>query len=262
MKNFISEEKKQENREKAKLSAQKRRANLSEDQKREAREKNKLAMQQRRANLSEEQKQKISNLDNMSKKHQRSNLSDEDHEVCNLKVRQRRANLSDEERSIVRVKNATQHRHKYQEDKRLTNQLQQQTTQPPDTNGDKVVETISDSERECESERSEDTLDSVTKWNAYREKRNAQSRIYHKARYARLKEAEVQLKEMTAVNAHSAVISGDNNDIQQLQLLANKRQQMLAYGRQYNRMYAQMHPNQHRRWVSIQQTWDEENPCR
>ena len=194
----------------------------------------------------------------MNRKHQRSNLSDEDREVCNLKVRQRRANLSDEERSILRVKNATQHRHKYQEDNnRLTNRLQQQTTQPPDTNDDKVGAAGSDSESESEST-SEDRVDSVTsvnKWNTYREKRNAQSRIYHKERYARLKEAEAQLKEMTAVNADSAIISGDNNDIQQLQLLANKRQQMLAYGR----IYAQM---QHRRWVPIQQTWDEDNPCR
>jgi hypothetical protein len=156
------------------------------------------------------------------------------------------------------VKNATQHRHKYQEDNnRLTNRLQQQTTQPPDTNDDKVGAAGSDSESESEST-SEDRVDSVTsvnKWNTYREKRNAQSRIYHKERYARLKEAEAQLKEMTAVNADSAIISGDNNDIQQLQLLANKRQQMLAYGR----IYAQM---QHRRWVPIQQTWDEDNPCR
>ena len=91
----------------------------------------------------------------------------------------------------------------------------------------------------------------------YRNKRNAEIKIYRKARYEQLKVAEVQLKAIQNGNA-----SGDNN-IQHLQLLANRRQQILEYGRQYARTYRQNHPQQpRRRWVSIQQVWDEDNPCR
>jgi len=244
MKNNISEVQKQENREKNKLAAQRRRANLSEDQKREAREKNKLAMQERRAKL-----------------------SDEERLLSNQRLKQRRASLSDDERSLIRVQNATQHRRKYQEDKRVNNQLPQ-TVQSDNTDDNKVgVERHDDSdviEDESEVEDEDENkrvvaVNPLTDWKLYRERRNAQNRISHKARYSKLKEAEVQLKEVTKGNTNSTIC---DNDMRQLQLLANRRQQMLENNRNYQRIYAQMHPNQHRRWIAIQQTWDEDNPCR
>ena len=259
MKNNISEEKKQENREKNKLAAQRRRANLSEDQKREAREKNKLAMQVRRANLSGEERL----LSNQRLKQSRANLSDEERSLSNQRLKQRRASLSDEERSLLRAQDATQHRRKYQEDKRVNNQLPQTIQSDNNTDDNKgydsyVIEDESEIEGEDENKRVL-AVNPLTDWKLYREKRNAQNRISHKARYAKLKEAEVQLKELTKGNTNSTIC---DNDLRQLQLLANRRQQMLENNRNYQRLYAQMHPNQHRRWIAIQQTWDEDNPCR
>jgi hypothetical protein len=84
-----------------------------------------------------------------------------------------------------------------------------------------------------------------------REKRNAQNRVYKKARYAQLREAEEMLK------ARSNEEMSDDIDIQQLQRLANRRQQILEYARTYRQNH-----QRHRRWVPIQQVWDEDNPCR
>lgn len=207
----------------------------------------------------------------MSRKQQ---LSDEKRFLSNQILKQRRASLSDDERSLLKAQNAAQHRRKYQEDKRVNNQLPQtiQNDNTDDNNKDgeerlddsNVIEDESEVEDENEDEDEDNRVVEVnplTDWKLYREKRNAQSRISKRARYARLKEAEAQLKEMTTVGENHAIIS-ENNDIQQLQLLANKRQQRLAYGRQNSQNYRQMHPNQHRRWIAIQQTWDDDNPCR
>ena len=75
--------------------------------------------------------------------------------------------------------------------------------------------------------------------------------------YEQLKDAEEKLQ---------AISNGDTrseNDVQQLQLLASKRQQTLERGRQYAQIYRQNNQQQHRRWwVPIQQLWDEDNPCR
>ena len=87
-----------------------------------------------------------------------------------------------------------------------------------------------------------------------KEKRNAQNRIHKKAKYAQLREAEETLK---AISTEGMSGRGDV-DIQQLQLLANRRQQILEYARTYR----QTHPQHYRRWVAIQQVWDEDNPCR
>ena len=85
------------------------------------------------------------------------------------------------------------------------------------------------------------------------EKRNAQNRIYKKARYAELREAEEKLKAIST----EGTSGGGDVDIQQLQLLANRRQQILLYARTYR----QNHLQHNRRWVPIQQVWDEDNPC-
>ena len=167
------------------------------------------------------------------------------------------------------MQNATQHRRKYQEDKRVNNQLPQ-TVQSDNTDDNKVgierhdESDVIEDESEVEDEDKDENkrvvaVNPLTDWKLYRERRNAQNRISHKARYSKLKEAEVQLKEVTKGNTNSTIC---DNDMRQLQLLANRRQQMLENNRNYQRIYAQMHPNQHRRWIAIQQTWDEENPCR
>ena len=116
-----------------------------------------------------------------------------------------------------------------------------------------------DEDKDDDDEEEEDNndvaaADCAKDWIAYREKRYAQSRIYKKARHAQLKDAEVNL-------IKAAESSTSNSDIQQLQQLATRRQEILAYGREYGRTYRQNH--HHRRpWVPIQQVWDEENPCR
>jgi hypothetical protein len=89
-----------------------------------------------------------------------------------------------------------------------------------------------------------------------RQNRNEKNRNYKKAKYEQLKDAEKQLQAISKGDP-----SGDNN-VQQLQLLAYRRLQILENHRQYAQTYRQNHQQQHRRWVRIQQAWDEDNPCR
>ena len=81
--------------------------------------------------------------------------------------------------------------------------------------------------------------------------------MYRKARYELLKDAEGKLQAISNGDAR-----GGESDVQQLQLLANKRQQILERGRQYAQTFRQNIHQQHRHWVPIQQLWDEDNPCR
>jgi len=223
--------------------------NISEEKKNQIREKNKLRMQKKRASLSEEQKEQL-------------------REKERFKRQQKRANLSNEEKSIQREKDAEQHRNKYQEEKSFilqnhhlsNNKLFLNNRRPKiNENGDDE-DIIEDKEEEEEEDKDEEdnsdfaAADRAKDWKAYREKRYAQSRIYKKARHAQLKDAEVKLLK-------AAENSTSDSDIQKLQQLATRRQQILAYGREYGRTYRQNH---HRRpwWVPIQQVWDEDNPCR
>eukprot|EP01035_Chromulina_nebulosa_P033582 gene33582-44978_t len=219
-------------------------------------------MQKRRASLSEEQKEQLREKERIKRQQQRANLSDENRERLNQKDRQRRVNVSDEEQSIRREKDAEQHRNKYQEQKSFilqnhhlsNNKLFLNNRRPKiNENGDDEDIIVED---EDEEEEEDDSVfaaaDRAKDWKAYREKRYAQSRIYKKARHAQLKDAEVKLLK-AAENFTS------DSDIQQLQQLATRRQQILAYGREYGKTYRQNH---HRRpwWVPIQQVWDEDNP--
>jgi hypothetical protein len=237
--------------------------NISEEKKNQIREKNKLRMQKRRASLSEEQKEQLREKERIKRQQQRANLSDENRERLNQKDRQRRVNVSDEEQSIRREKDAEQHRNKYQEQKsfilqnhHLSNNKLFFNNRRPKINENGDAEDIIEDEDEEEEE--DDSVfaaaDRAKDWKAYREKRYAQSRIYKKARHAQLKDAEVKLLK-------AAENSTSDSDIQQLQQLATRRQQILAYGREYGKTYRQNH---HRRpwWVPIQQVWDEDNPCR
>ena len=207
----------------------------SEEKKQQNREKNKLRIQKHRANLSEEQKQQL-------------------REKVRLKRQQERRILSEEERSIRRrEEDAQQHRNKYQEENSFIQKYF-------DKNDNEVDD---DDEEEYENEvESRAAADRAKDWIGYREKRYAQSRIYKKARYAQVKDAEIKLKAIIeGVDNETAVeISTSDNDIHQLQQLATRRQQILDYGREYGKTYRQ---NNHRRpWVPIQQVWDEDNPCR
>jgi hypothetical protein len=247
--------------------------NISEEKKNEIREKNKLRMQKKRASLSEEQKEQLKEKERIKRQQQRANLSNEEQSIRRekgaeqrrIKRQQQRANLSNEEQSIRREKDAEQHRNKYQEQKSFilqnhhlsNNKLFLNNRQPKiHENGDD--EDIIEDEVEDKNEDGEDNsdfavADHVKDWKAYREKRYAKSRIYKKARYAQLKDAEVKLLK-------AAENSTSDSDIQKLQQLATRRQQILAYGREYGRTYRQNHNR--RQWVPIQQVWDEDNPCR
>jgi len=229
-----SEEKKQQNREKNKLRMQEHRANLSEEQKQQEREKKRLKRQEERRILSEEQKQQV-------------------REKERLKRQQERRILSEEERSIRREENALQHRNKYQEENSFIQKYF-------DKNDNEVDD---DDEEEYENEvESRAAAIRAKDWIGYREKRYAQSRIYKKARYAQVKDAEIKLKAIIeGVDNETAVeISTSDNDIHQLQQLATRRQQILDYGREYSKTYRQNHYR--RSWVPIQQVWDEDKPCR
>ena len=136
-----------------------------------------------------------------------------------------------------------QHRNKYQEE----NSFMQKYF---DENNNEV-----DDDEEHENEVGiRAAADRAKDWIAYREKRYAQSRIYKKARHTQLKDAEVKFLQAAEIS------TSESDDIQQLQQLAARRQQILAYGREYGRTYRQNHYR--RPWVSIQQVWDEDNPCR
>jgi len=183
-------------------------------------------------------------------------------------VRERRANLSDEKRALIRAKDAIQHRYKYQEEKAfLKRHLDDNNKLNSNRNiqcGDKKGEDDANSEDEDEDEdgegENEDQQPAADRVNAMllsRQKRNEKNRNYKKARYDQLKRAQEKLKEIS--NNEDDV---NEHNIQQLQLLASKREQNLEYGRQYAQTYRQNHPHQHRRWVPIQQVWDDDNPCR
>ncbi len=78
---------------------------ISEEKKQQIREKNKLAMQKRRASFSEEKKQQLREQERLKRQQKRDTQSIEEREAFNLKQRQRRANfanLSDEDRAIIR----------------------------------------------------------------------------------------------------------------------------------------------------------------
>ncbi len=206
----------------------------SEEKKQQNREKNKLRMQKHRANLSEEQKQQL-------------------REKERLKRQQERRILSEDERFIRREENALQHRNKYQEENSFIQKYFDKNDNEVDD--DDEEENVNEVDSRAAADRAKD-------WIAYREKRYAQSRIYKKARYAQLKDAEVKLKAIIegVDNEIAAEVSTSDNDIHQLQQLATRRQQILDYGREYSKTYRQ---NNHRRpWVPIQQVWDEDNPCR
>ena len=233
----------------------KKESNISEEKKLQIREKNKLAMQKRRASLSEEQKQQLREQEKLKKRQERSSRSIEEREAFNLKQRARRANLSDEDRAIIRKKDSLQHRNKYQEDKAFIQQ-QHDVVDKNDDDDDDHDDDDHDHDHEDQVVVSDDQKTAIDRENVLlliREKRNAQNRVYKKARYAQLKEAE----EMLRARLNEEMSEGI--DIQQLQGLANRRQHILEYARTYR----QNHQRHHRRWwVPIQQLWDEDNPCR
>jgi hypothetical protein len=238
---YISlEENEEQISEKAKLA---KRPKLSDEDRRKL---NNDKARQRRANLSDEDREKI----NQRKRQRQANLSEEERSLNNDKARQRRANLSEEERSIIRERNAKQHRNKYHADKAFVITHIEKGNQHSKQVADEEIK-IDDFEDDTAEEENR-----VHILNSRRERRNAQSRMYRKARYEQMKDAEEKLQ---------AISNGDargESDVQQLQLLANKRQQILERGRQYAQTFRQNNHQQHRHWVPIQQLWDEDNPCR
>ena len=217
------------NKEKQKLH---KKLNISEEEKKQQnREKNKIRMQRYRANLSDEQKQQV-------------------REKERLKRQQERQTISEEERSKRREENALQHRNKYQEENSFMQKYFDKKDEEVDDDEEYENEVEANNIEEDQVQEDDDdapATNRVKDWALYREKRNAQSRIYKRARYAQLKEAEKTLQ----------TISEDGTDkVQQLHLLANRRQQILQYARNYRQTH------HHRSWVPIPQVWDEDNPCR
>ncbi len=192
----------------------------------------------------------------------------------NQKQRERRANLSDEKRALIRAKNASQHRNKYQEEKAFlkrhlddnNNKLKSNRNNiqcgddkkgEDDANREDDEDEDEDEDGEGENEDQQAAADRVNALLLSRQKNIERNRNYKKARYDQLKHAQEKLKEIS--NNEDDV---NEHNIQQLQLLAGKRRQNLEYGRQYTQTYRQNRLHQHRRWVPIQQLWDEDNPCR
>jgi hypothetical protein len=249
-----------------KISEAEKNRQKREEQKQQLKEQRRLKSQQNRANLSDEEREKINQK-------RRANISDEKRAKINQKERERRANLSEEKRALIRAKNAIQHRNKYQEEKAFLKRhlddkkqhnnngnssiqsyekMGDETTRH-DGNEDEVEDEVVEGEDEDEDEDEHAAADRrVEKLLLNRQKRKENDRDYKKARYEQLKNAQEKLKEIS--NDENI----NENDIQQLQLLASRRQQTLEYGRQYAQTYRQ---NQHR-WIPIQQVWDEDNPCR
>lgn len=225
-----------EEREAFNLKQRQRRASLCE----EDREKRRQKDRERRANLSEEDREKRRQKD----RERRANLSDEDREKLKQRDRERRSNLSDEDRAIVKKKNSVQHRNKYQEDKSFMQQHRQML--PTDDDDEVYDENVHHEDNEATIRMKALLLN--------RDKKYVQNRTYKKARYAQLREAEEKLKAVSTEGTNG----GGDVDIQQLQLLANRRQQILEYARAYR----QTHPQHNHRWVQVTQVWDEDSPCR
>ena len=66
-----------------------------------------------------------------------------------------------------------------------------------------------------------------------------------------------EMDEETSSHATNEVEIGETNKVQKddaLKELANRRQNLLEEHRAYKKL--------NKKWVSIEQTWDEQNPCR
>ena len=78
-----------------------------------------------------------------------------------------------------------------------------------------------------------------------KEKNRSNDIQYQHNRRTEMRAAEIQL-------TNSTTLLTDGNDLHVLQGPANNRQRILAQDRNYKS----------RKWTNIEQTWDEDSPCR
>ena len=157
-------------------------------------------------------------IDNTKKK-RRANLSEEEREIANQKQQQYRSSFTDEKRLIYKAKNAEYQRQYYLK-KKLSN---------PEW---------------CDENR-------------------LKNNNYKRMKYAEMVAAEKILQKRSVVS--TGIIDEEDSDdsefgelnklkTQDLQVLANKRQQLLEAQRNYKKTNT--------KWAPIVQSWDEQNPCR
>lgn len=233
--NLSEEEKKSRLREKNRLRMKAFRESLSDEQKAQLREQERIKRQQQRTRRSVEEQDEYMKSVNIKEQDVQANRSDEERDnekssdgTVNLRQQQqRRANLSEEERALAKKKDAERHRLKYHEESSFAQ---------------KVVEEINSRSTSDEDDEDE-ALKRAKYWIRYREKRNAQSRIYKRERYAKLKEAEKKLTQIAEESQSTGEGGVRETEVQHLQLLADKRKTILEYSRNYKRA-CRKHPKE------------------
>ena len=212
---------------------------------------------QRRANLTDEER---ANKTEKQRQH-RSNLTDEERTIMNNKQRQYRANLSDEERAIINQKKR-RHQTNLSDDERATRNEKQRQYRANLSEEKKAIMRAKNANHQRQYAKAKQ---SDPEW---RESKRLRNNAYKRAKYAEMVAAEKLLLQQKQHSIDSnateeAVVEEEKEsdqgererlEQQELQVLANKRRQLLDAHREYKRTNKQ--------WLPIMQTWDEQNPCR
>ena len=233
---------------------------------------------QRRASLTDEER---ANKTEKQRQH-RSNLTDEERTIMNNKQRQYRANLSDEERAIINQKKR-QYQTNLSDDERTTRNEKQRQYRANLSDEERAIR--NEKQRQYRANLSEEKKAIMRAKNAnhqrqyvkakqsdpeWRENKRLRNNAYKRAKYAEMVAAERLLLhqkqhyiDSNATEEEAIVVENESEfaqvererlEQQELQVLANKRRQLLDAHREYKRTNKQ--------WLPIMQTWDEQNPCR
>ena len=169
-----------------------------------------------------------------------------------MRQRERRENMSDEQRAIAKAKQAEYMRKKRAEVKASDSEKYEKNLARHRKYYEKTKEQRLAQQKEYRSNMSEEEKQQrLAQQKEYRsnmsEEEIENNRIIHtkysRSKYREMRDAEEQLDRPTLLT--------DELDLQKLQRSANKRQQILAYTRNYKS----------RKWTNIEQVWDEEFPC-
>ena len=240
--------------EKKPVKLSKRRETLSEEKKASVRrEKNRLRMKALRESLSDEQKAQIREQERFKRRQQRARRSDDESDedrksVANTKQQNCGANSSDEEIDGLNVKRPKTSEAVSPDEARDKVNLRQQSQATVSDDAERALDKKKDAERHRqryheessfpnEKNDKDEAVERAQYWISYRERRNAQSRIYRRERYAKLKEADLKLSQITDESQNPLGGGVSETELQQLKTLADKRKKILEYSRNYNRTH-------------------------
>ena len=176
-----------------------------------------------------------------------------------IRQRERRANLSEEQRVITKAKAAEMQRKRRAEIKASDPTKYEEYLRKQREYNSKSIEQRCAKERDdyrYQSSFVDISAGSHNRKNKIQEAKSsstpetylARKRDYKNRRYAEMKNAEIQLR-------NGSAMENENINIEELQNLANKRRKLIDAAIEYRRK------NRRSKWVPIAQVWDEDHPC-